>query len=979
MEARTVQVGRDFEREKLTSVVRDAAEGRAAAMLVAGEPGIGKTSLVEAVTAGPAAAGHLVLWGRCLRFAAESSPYLPIGQALTQWHRRADEVERARVLAGAEQLASIVPSLGEASGAVDTARMVPLVAAVLDRIAERSPVVLVLDDVQWADGSSLDALAYVLAGFDTGQRLSVLVTYRDTDLGDGHRLHAWLADVTRLPGVSSLRLERLRYADAEELVARLRTDGGASRGFAAEVFGKADGNPYYTALLVRATGEPDSTPDSDLRRALLSSWHGLDPGSRELLQVIALGGRPVAMDLLERLVVARGGIADQVAGAVAAAMTAGLLTLTPDGSAWFHHPLIAEVVATTLSPAARRQVHREYVVTLNESTDLTPATRAAHLALHHDGAGNVDDAFMWSLRAADEAAAVRGYAEVFDHLHRACRLWEHAGEDARAAPGDRIELWRRASESAWSAGEHALAVRLREEAVALAEAENDPLRAIRLRLPLAHLRMVCGIGPRSYAAEAGAILEISSVRYPRSVEHCIALAQLALGEHWSDDATAEGQAETHADEAVWLAQQIGSVESLAWALAVRSQNRGDVVAALADAEQAVALAREVGDPQLQGKAAVWTANVLQDMGRPQDAIDFLVAAFRELVARGSVQDALWSMPGFAASTLVVLGRFEEARELLRELLSHRLPPDVAADVRSVAALLALKTGHNAAGRAHLDRAQELRPGRRVAGEMLPFNEAESMWALGQPRTALDLVGDLMSAVAVVDPKGADELLVVASRAAADLSELPGRREEAVALLERIEQQRGWEPPPFTRAVPEDVVSPARSALFAADRARCQGDTATTSLWRAAAAACEEAGLLWHQALASYRLARALLRERRARGEAASALRRAAQLATDLSARPILRDVEELARQAHLPQAEPTPVPATDDHLPDLTPREGEVLSHVVAGRTYAEIAQALVISEKTVSVHVSNLLRKTGTGSRIELTELVRRGRGGRP
>jgi DNA-binding NarL/FixJ family response regulator len=176
--------------------------------------------------------------------------------------------------------------------------------------------------------------------------------------------------------------------------------------------------------------------------------------------------------------------------------------------------------------------------------------------------------------------------------------------------------------------------------------------------------------------------------------------------------------------------------------------------------------------------------------------------------------------------------------------------------------------------------------------------------------------------------------------------------------------------------PDDVIHRARGRLYAADRARCHHDQDAAVLWREAVAACAVAGFVWHEALASYQLARALLAERRPRKEAASALRHAAQIATDLGAAPILQDVEQVARQAHIPLDEPATLDATagtDDSLQGLTRREKEVLSHLVAGRTYGEIARELFISEKTVSVHVSNLLRKTGTRSRIELADLVRR------
>jgi DNA-binding CsgD family transcriptional regulator len=297
--------------------------------------------------------------------------------------------------------------------------------------------------------------------------------------------------------------------------------------------------------------------------------------------------------------------------------------------------------------------------------------------------------------------------------------------------------------------------------------------------------------------------------------------------------------------------------------------------------------------------------------------------------------------------------------------------------RGVAALLALRTGDLAAGRAHLTRARELTPRTSRAGDILEPIEIEAEgYHLGHPRKALSYAAQLMPETRRLDPRGGDALLVMAARSACVLAEAPGARDEAVALLDRIERLRGQEPPPFEFMVPGDVMHPARRALFAADRAQCHGETDTARLWQVAMSACAEAGMTWHEALASYQLARALLAERGRRAGVATALRHARQIATDLGAAPIRRDCEELASQVHISLDEPALalVDSGDgDVLGSLTAREREVLSHLVAGRTYAEIAEALFISEKTVSVHVSNLLRKTGTRSRIELADLVRR------
>ena len=967
-----LQVGRDAERERLASVLTDAAAGHPGAVLVAGEAGIGKTSLVAGVTSGPAATGHRVLWGRCLRFGADSSPYLPIGQVLTQWYRQADASERTRVLTGAEHLATIAPALGAASGPVDVARVPPLVAAVVDRLTTDAPLVIVVDDVQWADGTSLDLLAYLLAGFSPGQRLCLLVTYRDTELGEGHRLHGWLADCARLPSVSRLHLERLGLADTEELVLGLRGDASGSSGLAEEIYGKSDGNPYYTELLVR--GHDDDGPRSardGLPSTLLGSWHRLSAPARELLQLLAVGGRPVGVSVLEGLSAAHGRNPEQVASSLAEATGAGLTTTTPDGDVWFHHPLLAEVIAGTLTPTGQQLVHKQYVEVIESAADLTPSSRAAHLALHHAGAGDSDQAFVWSLRAADQATAVRGYAEESEHLHRACLLWQDVGEATRAAAGQPVDLWQRASESAWSAGEYLSALHLREQAIALVDEAEDPVRAVRLRLPLPGWRVFCGLDVQASVEVTRSTLELAQARCLGTPEYVQALARLAHAELWVEDV----RSMPHAYSAVRWAGRTGSLSAMAWALSVRSQ-LPPWGRSIADAAHALTLAREVGDPELLGWATVTCANRLSTMGRDPEAADVLLTTFRQLADADSLHEGGFAGGNWGALILLELGQWQEARELLRLLLSHRLPAGAAAPTRAVAALLALRTGDSAGGRAHLARLHELHPQPARPGELLDTILVETHWALGELRESLARAADAIPGYADLDPRGGDELMMTAARAAGDLAEAPGRGNEAVMMLDLVEHRRDPRLEPFMPMSEEDLIHPARGALFAADRARCHGERDTSTLWQDAVSACGAAGLVWHEALASYQLARALLRERGGRYEAASALRHAAQIATDLGAAPILRDCEELARQAHFPLA--GPAPSTDgtrdgDPFSSLTAREREVLSLVAEGRSNGDISKELFISVKTASVHVSHILAKLGAGSRTEAVAVARR------
>ncbi len=161
----------------------------------------------------------------------------------------------------------------------------------------------------------------------------------------------------------------------------------------------------------------------------------------------------------------------------------------------------------------------------------------------------------------------------------------------------------------------------------------------------------------------------------------------------------------------------------------------------------------------------------------------------------------------------------------------------------------------------------------------------------------------------------------------------------------------------------------------AETARATRDPAELGLWRAAADASRAAELPWDEAYARRRLAQAALRDRRTHREAPEALRRAHRLATDLAAEELPnRPGAAGAQRPHRPDA-PNAPSSPPPALPGLTAREREVLDHLLAGNTNAEIAKTLVLSEKTISVHISNMLRKTGTTNRVQLAQLARRRR----
>jgi DNA-binding CsgD family transcriptional regulator len=228
------------------------------------------------------------------------------------------------------------------------------------------------------------------------------------------------------------------------------------------------------------------------------------------------------------------------------------------------------------------------------------------------------------------------------------------------------------------------------------------------------------------------------------------------------------------------------------------------------------------------------------------------------------------------------------------------------------------------------------------------------------------------------PTLVERLIPLAARAVADqIQTLHDRGKDATAPLARLRDLRSRYPdvvaetaqpgPTYTAHVR------AMQAWYDAEVLRGEDDPRAATAWQHAAQACADAELAWDEAYCSWRAGDALVRDRTRRHEAAAALRHANELAVNLRAAPILGEIEALARSVRIPLAVPEAVPEHAVTLSGLTAREREILAHIVAGRTYREIARDLVLSEKTVSVHVSNILHKTGTANRVEPAQLAHR------
>jgi len=487
--------GRIEELGALGQAIGAAAEGEPCAVFVHGEAGVGKTRLVRRVCHDAAQRGFVVLWGQCVRFGAVESPYVPIATALQRWLDEAEPRERAAVLDVVDGVAELLPALG--GHRPGNVRLLTVVDAFIAAIVAQGPTVLVIDDAHWADLSSRDALAYLVAGF-RHQRLAIITTHRDEDLVAGHPLHGWLADLRRLLSVTEMRLARLSQSETEQQLVQLM-GGPPQPGLAAEVHRRSDGNPYLSELLVTGLTQNDEhlRPDLpvELTDALLAAWHRLSATARETTRLLALAGRPTTLrDLIT--VAARHGLAESVvAAAVAEATDCGIVRAHGLDACWFRHPLLADVLAATLAPGTAAPIHAAWAATLEASVSvgLDELRRQGDLALHYEAANQLGACFRASLRAADLAKKLNAPREAAVHLRRTARLWptvDHSQRGDRRAEARLAEDLARTSHMVGD-GQESLAAWHR--ALSLIDPASEPRRASVLLIEASYVEFELGL------------------------------------------------------------------------------------------------------------------------------------------------------------------------------------------------------------------------------------------------------------------------------------------------------------------------------------------------------------------------------------------------------------------------------------------------------------------------------------------------------
>ncbi len=973
-------VGRGAEVSALRAALDGARSGRPAAVLLSGDAGVGKSRLVTETVQRATAAGTLAFVGRCLD-SAGSLPYLPFTEivgrlvagrpALLERH-----AELGRLLPGNRPVAEP----GAEDRELGQLRVFDAVLTALDEVTSTTPVLLVVEDLHWADRSTRDLLVFLLSRL-TDQHLMVLATYRTDDLHRRHPLRAVLSELVRLPAVERLDLDPLGDADALDLV-RALADGTLSEPQLQRVARRSEGNAFFAEELVSASS--DGLPHG-LAEVLLSRVEGLAPATQQVLRIASVSGRRVRHD---RLAAVSGLPDDELEQALRDAVTHQVL-VPADDAYTFRHALLREAVYHELLPGERSRLHAGFAAHLAQHVDEPGA--AASLAQHALAAHDLPAALAASVRAAREADRHEAPAEVLLHLERALDLWEAVPGAAGVADISEVSITRWAAWAASATGDPDRGIALARHALELAEALGDPVltasigRRYVLRLldmsghdqeafdvMLRSHGLIADRPPDADTAWSHAILARVHLRLDRwPAARASAEAALEVVAGLADPG--RGATDAHADALVTLA---------------RCDERADhPELARRRWAEALTLARGSTNLSVELRAFFYIGMSLLDAGRLAEGGETFATGERRAAEAGIT----WSSAGLDLRVAHVVARFLrgdwDAAQAAADLAGESVSVSVASRLTAVGLLVAVARGRlEFAGR----RAAELHDTQPADEQVVLFlgqvGAEAALWE-GRATDARARVDEALAGLDAIYPHqlGGIMLAALGVTADADLAaagSVPAAEAAAAAAVHVAVAEET-----AAHGLPRagDLGPEGRAWLLRAraERTRITGPP-DPEVWSAVVTAFDhESG--WTSGpgapVPGYRQAYALLRRAEARLAATAAphaelitdgtddLRAALAAAEHLGAGPLAGAVRAMATRAGV-RLDAAPPPRAGAPTV-LTPRERSVLGLVAGGRTNRQVGAELFISEKTVSVHLSRVMAKLGASSRTEAVSVA--------
>ena len=488
-------VGRVEPLARLHAAVARAAAGESSAVVVGGEAGVGKTRLVRQVAdevAQPVAgegAGVRVLSGTCIDLGEGGPPFGPMVEILRTLVRE-DGATAVRVYAGpaAGELGRLVSELATPEpagvpepviGAIDPAggatRLFEVFLGLFERLARDRPVLVLVEDLHWADRSTRDLLTYLIHRLGPA-RVAVVMTFRSDEMNRRHPLRPFLAELERSGRAERVDLPRF---DRDDVALQLQGILGEvpTPEIINAVFDRSEGNAFFTEELVAAGRDVRSIDLSPtLRDVLVVRVEVLSDAAQQLLRVAAAAGRTVHHDLLAQ-------VADyddaQLRELLREATEHQLIEPSGEREYAFRHALLQEALYDELLPGERVDLHAAYARALTERPELAGGDRArlfALLAHHWYAAHELEAALAASIEAAMEAERVAAVPEARQHYERALSLWSHAPGNRADLPLDHLEVLRRVGDAAAMMADNDRALHLIDIAIDEARELGDPLR-----------------------------------------------------------------------------------------------------------------------------------------------------------------------------------------------------------------------------------------------------------------------------------------------------------------------------------------------------------------------------------------------------------------------------------------------------------------------------------------------------------------------
>jgi len=1059
-------VGRERELSHLAVALEAAADGRSPRLLLSGAGGVGVSRLVSEAVRRVGRLSEPFQVVRCTAVPARNrAAYGPIVEGFTPWLAALDDAELGRVAGpGAEPIARILPSVAPRLGsAIRHARRESIaperrgawiaesIQGLLERAGERQPILLVLEDLHHADAGTR-ALATFLARVARPARLCLVLTYGVDRLARGHPLLPELAAITSSADPPArLELGPLDRFDLAQLVTQIEGERPTAAALLL-VAERSGGDPLIAEEVLAARRElPGVSLGTTLEELLLARLARRASECRRALRLLAPAGRPLDRGELAAVAATFEGLVDglpprsttrprrgdgvldaDLRAGVMEALDHGFLVERPDHRLEVRHELVAQAIEGDLLPVQRRRHHLALAASLGaDSASALSHWLAAYEPARARAAALATASNAERLDSAADALAARELALELGaasgaHAADGKLLYETAGVALAAGRADRALAYLESAVGRFGEREDAeIAASIYEMLGRVSRALGDHDRA------LAEHRRAASIAPRDNLELRARILA------------SLAQTLMLLG-HFAE-ATRIGE------KAIALAREVGERGRSIEAHALCTVGVANAWGAAGDAgieqlQAALELARELDDPDVAFRAALNLTTALALFGRRDEAIEVTREAIER--ARGDGLEVAYgnSLRGNIAEALFSAGRWAEARETIRTALEWSPDAVAFADASMTAAMLEVETSVDERAASllgwrplEIDHAPDPQlevPATRAAasfalwrGDVADARRAvERGWAL--VRRAEDWALAARMAATYLEVQAAVAADARERHALPEISGARTRGKRVLADAETVLRTSGVAP-----GAPSRHEADANLATARAFAARLDGRDDPV-LWDAAAQSWERAGEPYQVARARWRQAEAALPGRDARVARAAArgpLIEAARIARELGARPLLRELTNLASRALIslpgaeaptrsagtpvmapeavagsssaapggragktaagdrgqPSGEPIATRAGADSAPaatsgiaaafapdesagrekeafGLSRREREVLALIAEGRTNREIGERLFISQKTVGVHVGNILAKLGASGRVE-------------